>query len=172
MPMSAEVLLPVPAPRVAIPSPVLKRSEAPSLVQASVPAQAPAPPVAPSLEARLTSQDVENMVVRLVGFYEAGETDKLMGLLDSREAGYWRTARMRQAYADFFSATRQRRLRVDNLAWKTEPGSARARGVATIVAEYFDAPGTQERRIDLEMDIALRDGGPKITRLTLFPNSP
>jgi hypothetical protein len=162
----------VPAPRVEIAPPQLKRSETPSLVQASAAPQAPAFPAAPVVAAGLTPQDVENMVVRLVGFYEAGETDKLMDLIDSREAGFWRTARVRQTYADFFGATRQRRLRVDTLTWQTEPGSARARGVATIVAEYFDAPGTQERRIDLEMDIALREGGPKITRLTLFPNSP
>jgi hypothetical protein len=160
------------AARVEIAPPALERSEAPSLVQASAAPQAPPAAIAPSNEAGLTSRDVENMVVRVVGYYEAGEADKLMALLDPNAHGFWKAARMRQAYSDFFTATKQRRLRVDNLAWQTEPGAAHARGAATVVAEYFDAPGTQERHTDIEMDIALRDGRPTITRLTLFPNSP
>lgn len=130
-------------------------------------AATPAEPArsAPSAEA------IEIMVARLVGYYEAGETDKLMGLLDANETSYWQTLRLRQAYLDFFRATRQRKLRVNRLAWQTVNSSAHATGEATVVAEYFDAPGTLERKVDLEMDIALRDGHAKITRLSLFPGT-
>ena len=107
-----------------------------------------------------------------MSYYEAGEADKLMGLLDAKESGYWKTLRTRQAYADFFSATRQRRLHVDDLAWQVAPGAVHAKGVATVVAEYFDPPGLRERRVEVEMDIALRDGRAAITRLTLYPNAP
>jgi hypothetical protein len=133
-----------------------------NVAQAAVVPQAPVSAV--------SAQDIEILVARLIGYYEAGETDKLMNLLDSAEAGFWQTARTRQAYQEFFRATRQRKLRVDNLAWRTEAQSAQAKGQATVVAEYFDAPGVLERRVEVEMDIALRDGMPKITRLSLFPD--
>jgi hypothetical protein len=93
-----------------------------------------------------------------------------MSLLDSGDASFWQTARTRQAYYDFFRSTRQRKLRVNNLAWQTAEKSAQAKGQATVVAEYFDPPGTLERRVEMEMDIAVRDGMPKITRLSLFPD--
>ena len=156
------------------PPPEFKRAEsldagAVSPARSVVIAQAatPADPArsAPSTEA------IEIMVARLVGYYEAGETDKLMGLLDASESSYWQTLRLRQAYLEFFRATRQRTLRVNRLAWQTVDSSAHATGEATVVAEYFDAPGTLERKVDLEMDIALRDGHAKITRLSLFPGA-
>jgi hypothetical protein len=105
-----------------------------------------------------------------VSYYEAGEADKLMGLLDPGETGFWQSTRMRQEYFEFFRATRQRSLRVKNLAWRAADSSARAKGEATVSAEYFDERGTQERKVEVEMDIALRDGKAKLTRLSLFPN--
>jgi hypothetical protein len=175
-------------PQPASPPPV-ERVEAPPLQSSPAPqiaamAQVPVatPPqhvsalaqvsVAPPPEAGLGAREIETLVARLVSYYEAGEADKLMGLLDARESGYWKTLRTRQAYADFFSATRERRLRVDDLAWQTTPGAAHAKGIATVVAEYFDPPGLRERRVEVEMDIALRDGRAVITQLTLYPNAP
>jgi DnaJ-like protein len=172
----APSLAQAPAPLAAaeVPPPALKRAEsvdasAVSPARSAVVAQAAAPAEpargAPSAEA------IEIMVARLVGYYEAGETDKLMELLDANETSYWQTLRLRQAYLDFFRATRQRKLRVNRLAWQTVNSSAHATGEATVFAEYFDAPGTLERKVDVEMDIALRDGHAKITRLSLFPGA-
>ena len=124
------------------------------------------------VEARLTSGQIEILVARLIGYYEAGETDNLMALLDAKEAGFWQTARTRQAYFDFFRATRQRRLRVKNLDWQTASASARAQGQARVEAEYVDASGSLERDIEVEMEIALRNGEARITRLSLYPNAP
>jgi curved DNA-binding protein CbpA len=123
--------------------------------------------------ARPTSAEIENIVARLVGYYEAGEADQLMGLLAS-DGGYWKTARIRQSYADFFRATRQRRLRVDTLEWKAETAAlaAHAKGEATVQAQFFDETGALDRKVALELDIALRDGEAKITRLSLYPNAP
>lgn len=145
--------------------------DAPAIVAASaapvVASQAPvAPPARP--EANLTSAQIEILVARLIGYYEAGETDNLMALLDSKEPA----ARTRQAYLEFFRATRQRRLQVKSLDWQAAPASARAQGQATVQAQYVDAPGNLERDIDVEMEIALRNGQAKITRLSLFPNGP
>jgi DnaJ domain len=144
-----------------------------------VPAQQPHPVVAqaarsspPAESVRLTSEEIELVVVRLIGYYEAGEADNLMGLLDVSETGLWQATRTRQAYAEFFQATRQRRLRVKSLEWQTASASAHAQGRATVQAEYLDAPGKLERDIEVEMDIALRNGQAKITRLALFPNEP
>jgi hypothetical protein len=138
-----------------------------SMAQAQAPAAVKAPA---SAQSAVSARDIEILVARLIGYYEAGETEKLMSLLDSADAGFWQTARTRQAYYDFFRATRQRKLRVNNLAWQTANHSAQAKGEATVVAEYFDTPGMLERRVEVEMDIALRDGMPKITRLSLFPD--
>ena len=134
-------------------------------------AQAPLP-VPPAHDSRLTNAQIEVVVARLVGYYEAGEADKLMTLLDAKEAGIWQTARVRETYADFFRATRQRRLRLKNLEWQSASASAHAQGQATVEAEYFDAQGSVARDIEIDMEIALRDGQARITRLYLFPNTP
>jgi hypothetical protein len=122
----------------------------------------------PGDTARPTNLEIESLVVALIGYYEAGDADHLMGLVDG---GFWRTAQMRQAYTDFFRATRARRLRLERLAWNTESGAAQARGLATVTAEYFDRTSPVERRVDVELDIRVRDGRARITRLSLFPES-
>ncbi len=134
---------------------------------------AQAPPAEPAArEARPSSAEIEIVVARLIGYYEAGETDKLIALLDPREAGNVQAQRMRQAYGDFFRATRERRLHVKQLDWQNAPASAHAQGQATLQAEYVDASASLERDIDVEMEIVLRDGQARIARLTLFPNVP
>lgn len=120
---------------------------------------------------RPTSAEIENLVVRLIGYYEAGEADQLMGLV-ANDAGLWQNARIRQSYLEFFRATKERRLRVDKLDWQTAALSAHARGEATLQAEFFEESRALERRVDVELDIGLRDGEVKITRLRLYPNAP
>jgi outer membrane biosynthesis protein TonB len=176
------------APRIAVPAPqpqdLLRATDPPRALEPKAAAAAVQPPpvtpvakvipastVIPSRDPAVT-QAIETVVARLVGAYEAGETEKLIALVDTGAAGFWRTERLRQTYGDFFRATRQRKLHVNNLAWQTDERSARARGEATLVTEYFDTPGTVERKVEVEFDIALAGGAPRITRLSLFPNSP
>ena len=131
--------------------------------------QSDAPPA--KEEAVLTSQAIETLVVRLVDYYEAGETDRLMGLV-AADAGYRKNALIRQAYADFFRATRERRLRVETLQWDKAAGAAHARGEATLVARYVDDAPALERKVEVDVDIVLRDGEAKISRLSLYPHGP
>jgi hypothetical protein len=120
--------------------------------------------------ATITSSDIEALVARLVSSYESGDLESLMALVDRAEASSLRGEQMRQLYRDFFRATRQRRLHLNTLAWRLGAASAQARGDAALSAEYFDQPTAVERRVDVELDIALREGRPRITRLALFPN--
>ena len=63
----------------------------------------------------------------------------------------------------------ERRLKVDRLDWQTDPEAARARGEATITAEYTDGRGSLERKVPIEIAISLRDGQARMTQLVLFP---
>jgi len=126
-------------------------------------------PSAPAAQAAITGADVETLVARLVSYYESGDVENLMALVDGNEAASARGAQMRQAYREFFGATKQRRLHVNTLGWQLGGVSAQARGEAALSAEYFDQRAV-ERRVPVEVDIALRDGRPRITRLALFPN--
>lgn len=117
--------------------------------------------------ARPGSKEIEDLVVTLVAYYEAGDAARLVGLVDG---GFWSNNQSRNAYAEFFRATKSRRLRIERLAWKPTDGTLQARGEATIRAEYFDhAP--LERRVDLEMDIVMHEGKARLTRLSLFPDA-
>ena len=168
-PRAAESAIPVPARETPAPEAraVAQSSPAPAVVVAEA---APAKPAAP--EPRLTSSQIEILVARLIGYYEAGEADNLMALVDAREGGAAQATRMRQAYAEFFRATRQRRLLVKSLDWQPVAASAHARGQARVEAELADASGAFERDIDLDLEIALRNGEARITRLSLYPNAP
>ena len=141
---------------------------------AQAPAKVEAPPAAStSVEAsaipkKLSTQDIEIVVARLIGYYEAGEVDKLMGLVDSSKASPPESARIRQLYSEFFRATRQRTLRVSSIDWQSSADSAHARGDALLEAEYF-GDARLERKVSLELDIGLRDGRAMITHLSLFP---
>ena len=120
-------------------------------------------------EGGLTAEQIEIVVARLITYYEDGDADRLIALLD---AGAGESARMRQVYQDFFRATRERRLRVKSLDWQGAALAARARGQATVEAEYVNGLPRLDRNIDVEVDIALRNGQARITRLSLFPNVP
>ena len=166
-------IAPEPAPQAAAPkapaAPAVKATPAPKaqsvpvvLAQSSQAAAKPVPALAP--------QDIEVMVVRLIDSYEAGRADALMALMDP-ERGFWDRVRTREAFNDFFVATRSRHLRITKLDWQVEDHSAHARGMALVQADYVDT-GAMEKQVDVEMDLALRDGQPRITRLSLFPYGP
>ena len=166
---SASPAIPAIAPRDAvtreIAAPTLRLAQAPasSGVVSSAGAATQPTPGAPS------SEEIELLVARLVSYYEAGDADKLVGLFDPDAVGIWKSFRTRGAYADFFSATRERRLRMNRLNWQSAAQSAQARGDATVFADYTDGGGKLERRVDVEIDIGMRDGQARITRLLLFP---
>jgi hypothetical protein len=129
-----------------------------------------APPPGPSAGA--PSRDrVEGLVALRVGYYDAGDAERLVALIDPERLGFWSGYRTRSTYADFFNATRGRRLRMEGLSWQSNGTLAQARGEATVIADYNDGRPRLERRIPVEMDIALREGQPRLTRLVLFPAS-
>jgi len=133
-------------------------------------AAAPAAPASPAPGPDTPSRDqVEGVVALLVGFYDAGDGEHLVGLVDPDSLGWLQGYRMRSAYADFFAATRTRKLRMERLAWRNNGSVAEARGEATVLAEYNDGRPRLERRVPIEIDIAVRGGAPRITRLVLFP---
>jgi hypothetical protein len=153
------------------PTPASVPAEKPVIVAQAVqspPAAAAAPKATPARAA--ISEDIEKLVIRLIGAYEAGDADRLMGLIDGGELGFFETLRVRSVFTDFFRATRQRRLQLDRLAWQEDGGKWRAQGEGTIVAEYLSDAGPTSRKVPVEMDIAIRDGKARITRLALFPN--
>jgi type IV secretory pathway TrbD component len=140
------------------------------LAQASTtpaaPASSPAPAPGPNTP---TSQDVEVLVARLVSYYESGDVDGLMSLFDSDELGFWQGLRSRSAYSEFFRSSKQRRLRMDRLQWTVDAQSAAARGDATVMAEMADG-SKLERKTDIVLDVRLRGGQARITRLAIFPD--
>jgi hypothetical protein len=87
-------------------------------------------------------------VVTLIAYYDAGDAERLVGLVDG---GFWSNNQSRNAYADFFRATKSRHLRLERLAWNATDGTLRARGEATVQAEYFD-------RAPFERRVGRRDG--------------
>ena len=112
---------------------------------------------------------VETLVALLVGYYEAGDVDALMGLYDPEALGFWDGMRTRSAFGDFFDATSQRQLRLDRLTWRGDARAAQARGDAQVLARYREGGRPLERAVLLEFEVALREGQPRLTRLHLFP---
>jgi hypothetical protein len=129
-----------------------------------------APPPEPAASPGAT-QEIELLVARLVSYYEQGDADALMGLFASGEPGFWKGYRTHGSYADFFRATRERRLRMNRLEWQASADGARARGEATLIADYNDGRGHLERTVPVELDIALWGGRARLTRLSLFPEA-
>jgi hypothetical protein len=158
-----------PALRMA-PAPVAMQPE-PSVRLAQAPASTPVPSIAPARPAGAgpTRDEIEQMVASLVSYYDAGDAERLVGLIDSDALGFWRGFRVRGAYADFFGATRERRLRMERLTWQVNGLVAQARGEAMVVAEFQDGRARLERRVPVELDIVQRDGKARITRLVLYP---
>ena len=168
---------PTPTPVPAVPSratPAPSRSatpapEAPVLRLAQAPATSPAPATPTPASSGPTRDQIESLVAQLVGYYDAGDADRIVALYDPGELGWFGGGRIRTPFADFFGATRERRLRMERLQWRSAGSSAQARGEATVLADYVDGRPRLERRVPVELDIALRDGQARITRLVLFP---
>jgi len=171
------------SPRPTEPEDALPRRSAATVQAASAGPATPVVPASPLVLAQAATaarpassggtpanaQEIELLVARLVSCYEQGDADALMALFASGEPGFWKGYRVRNAYADFFRATRGRQLRMNRLEWQSSSDRAQARGEATLVADYSDGSGHVERRIPVELDIALRDGQAHITRLNLYP---
>ena len=162
----------LPAPTAA--SPPATRVTPPVSVEPQSPpvlvAQAAPPATRTTSSAAGPSRDqVEGLVALLVGYYDAGDADRLTELFDPDKLGLWSGYRTRTAYADFFGATRERRLRMERLDWQTSGAAAQARGEATVIADYQDGRARLERRVPVELDIVLREGKPRLARLVLFP---
>jgi hypothetical protein len=141
------------------------------VAQASAPATRVAQ-ASPPVPGAPTREQVEALVALMVGFYDSGDADKLVGLFDPDRLGWWAGVRTRSSYADFFAATRARRLQMERFSWQSNGTSAQARGEATVTADYADGRPRLERRIPIEVDIGLRDGQARITRLVLYPGGP
>ena len=141
----------------------------PPLRLAQAPATSPVP-AAPSPGSPSRDQ-VEGLVALLVGFYDAGDAPRLVALFDPDRLGFFAGYRARSTYADFFDATKERRLRMERLSWQPSGALAQARGEAVVVAEYNDGRPRLERRVPVELDIVLRDGQPRIARMVLFPGA-
>ena len=139
-------------------------------VAAASPATVVAQAAASNAPGSPSAEQIEILVARLVSHYEAGNTDALMALFDPDEMGFWKGLRTRSRYSDFFRATKQRQLRMNQLTWNTAPQSARARGEALVIAEYADGRGKREQKVGVELDIAVRNGQALIGRLSLYPD--
>lgn len=155
-----------PPPEIAEPATPLVVAQAPV---AAPPKALPAAPAPPAVPGSPSTQEIELLVARLVSYYEQGDADGVMALFVSGEPGFWKGMRTRASYQDFFRATKQRRLRMNLLNWRNAGDVAQARGDATLIAEYADG-NRVERSLDIEIDIAMREGRAGITRLSLFPD--
>jgi curved DNA-binding protein CbpA len=172
-PRAAEVARPQPPVLVASAQPV-REMAVPALRLAQAPPASPPAASGASMPASAAvpgTQDIEIMVARLVSYYESGDADGLMSLFDPDELGFWNGMRVRNAYSDFFRATRERRLRIDRLTWKTGAASASAQGEATLAADFVDNRGRLERKLEVELEVAMRNGQARLTRLRLYPDT-
>jgi hypothetical protein len=153
------------------PSRPAQRAPSPAPVPAAAtPLQAaPATTPVPGPAGTPTREQVEGLVALLVSFYDAGDARRLVNLFDPVRLSLWNSHLTRNAYGEFFEATRERKLRLDRLAWESKGPSAIARGEATVIAEYLDGRPRLERRVPVELEIGLRDGQPRIERLVLYP---
>jgi hypothetical protein len=168
---AAEVARPatVAAPAVVAAGPEIQTGPRLRLAQSASPPVPAAPAPARSVPGAPTTEQIEILVARLVSQYEAGNTDGLMSLFDPEELGFWKGLRTRSRYGDFFRATRQRRLQMNQLTWKTAPQAAQAHGEAVVVAQNADG-SPLERKTNVEFDIAVRNGQALIRHLSLFPD--
>jgi hypothetical protein len=152
----------VPVPAATVRPPVRLAQAAPT----PVPRPATAAPGAPGRD------QVEDLVALVVGYYEAGDADKLVGLFDPDRLGFWSRATTRNTFSDFFAGTRARRLRIDRLDWRVNGTTAEARGEGVVGADFVDGRPRLERRVPVELEIVLSGGEPRLARLLLHPLVP
>ena len=160
---------PVTAPKPAQPAraqPDIPRAVVAKQVQTAQATQAAS--AAPDFASRLP--DLEVLVTRIVAYYEAGDLDRFLGLYDADSMGVLESYRVRRDFDDFFQATSTRRLRIDRVSWSPAEGTIRAKGQATVVADYRDPQNRLERRVDIAIDVVMIGGRPRIARMSLFPH--
>ncbi len=114
--------------------------------------------------------DLEVLVTRIVAYYESGDLERFVGLFDAESLGVMEAHRIRGDFDDFFRATATRRLRIQKVDWNPADGKLRAKGQAIVAAEYRDPANRIERGVNVEIDVVMRSGRPRIARLSLFPH--
>jgi len=114
--------------------------------------------------------DMELLLVRLIAFYEAGDVDKLMSLVDAERMGVWERMRVRLDFEDFFRSTRARRLQIDWINWETADGHFNARGQATVRAEYVEQDAPAVRTVPITLRVETGADQLRLARITLFPH--
>ena len=114
--------------------------------------------------------DLEVLVTQIVAYYEGGDLEQFVGLFDADSLGVVEAYRIRSNFDDFFRATTTRRLRIRQVSWNPAEGKLRAKGQAIVAAEYRDTTSRLERGVNLEIDVVMRGGSPRIARLSLFPH--
>lgn len=172
----AAVAVAAPPPRPAAPPP--PRAGAAQRIAQAPPAPPSQPEVAAAQASRapakapaeISTEAMEMLVAMLVTFYEAGDLERFLALQDAQSIGVWEATRLRQDFQEFFRETKSRRLRLNNVALEIEGRRARARGEATLSAEYADSSGRIERSVRIELDAVAREGTPLISRLVLHPH--
>lgn len=113
---------------------------------------------------------MESLVASLVTYYERGDLERFMALFDADSVSVAEAVRLRADFRDFFRETRERRLQVQRVAWDPQGATTRATGTALLEVEYRDRPERLARPVALEVVVRMRDGNPRIARLTLFPH--
>ncbi|MCM2329430.1 MAG: DnaJ domain-containing protein, partial [Lysobacter sp.] len=125
-------------------------------------------PAASEIATRLP--DLEILITRMVSYYEEGDLERFLGLYYPEDLGVIEAFRVRGDFRDFFDSTRSRRLRVQQVTWAPSETGIRGKGKAFLVAQYQDERGRLERAVDIEIDVLMHGGRPRIARLSLFPH--
>jgi hypothetical protein len=141
---------------------------APAEPQVKSPPSPKAPAVAPDLVQRLP--DLEVLVTRIVAYYEQGDLERLLGLYYADSLGIVEAYRIRNDFAEFFRSTTARKLRIRQVDWASSEAGPRGRGEATVLAEYQDSRPRLEKALNLEIDVVVIEGRPRISRMSLFPH--
>ena len=124
-------------------------------------------PAASEIAARLP--DLEILVTRMVAYYEEGDLERFLGLYYPENLGVIEAFRVRSDFREFFDSTRSRRLRVQRVTWAPSETGIRGKGRAVLEAEYQDERGRLARPVDIDIDVLMQGGRPRIARLSLFP---
>jgi curved DNA-binding protein CbpA len=151
--------VPVRLPQPVAPARVVREPE--GIAQASAMQAAPDP--------ALRSPDMEALVATLVAHYEAGDLDRLVGLMDAPSVDVLEAVRLRGSFRDFFETTTKRHLHFQRVSWEPAGDAWRMNGQALLRAEHRDETGRFDRTVTVTMDVRMRDGQLRIARLSLFP---
>jgi curved DNA-binding protein CbpA len=116
----------------------------------------------------LTAQ-VEAMAFQLVSSYATGDLSALLGLIDFTAPGAPSRADVERRYVEFFSSTRERRLRLNRLIWQSDAESVVATGEATVAQVNAIDGALQEQKSDFMLRMVRQDGRLAIRTMSLYP---